>query len=154
MDKNHFELAFFPKDLHVIKKFEKRLSSTELLENEVRRILRNHKIEPTKIYITKVKEGRGRDKLEDMFEGFRYKKFKGKVRGVKKGFLRDKLWKNDFYIYLLFGKNRDGILYKTEADNLKEAKKIGQSIYARLMESVLKQGPVPWNYITRIAPAS
>lgn len=152
--RNHFELAFFPKSTGVIKKFEDRLKNTEGLEAEVRAILSQSNITPGKIFISKGKTGKGKDKISDMFEGFKYKEYKGKVRGTKTGLFRDKSWKSDFSIYMLYGKNRDGLLYQAEDEESKEARLIGQRIYSRLMQSVLKQGPVPWRFMSRSGPAA
>ncbi|MFO7872446.1 MAG: hypothetical protein R6U26_02265, partial [Candidatus Undinarchaeales archaeon] len=152
MDKprNHFELTFFPKETGVIERFEKKLKNTEAMEREVKEILSTHNIKPDKIFINKSKKGKKSRKYKDIFEGFKYKRYRGKIRGKKKGIIRDKRWKSDFNIYLLYGENRDGVLYSIEKGNKKELRKIGESIYNRLIESVAKQGAVPWKFITRV----
>ena len=149
--RSHFEIAFFPKEpVQVIKRFETRLENTESLKQEVGQILAANKITIDKIFIRKVSEGKGSKKLSDMFEGFLYKQYDGKIRGIRKGFLSDRNWKNDFELYLLYGKEKDGIMFKTDSYSSPEIKKIGQSIYERLLISIMKNGPIPWNHIQRI----
>ena len=113
---------FYPKHVGANKKFEKNLTNTESFEKEVRGILEENRITPSKVVISKAGSGRGSNKLGDMFEGFSYKRFRGKVRGEKRGLFRTKPWKSDFSIYLLSGtrKNRDGILFRTEEADSKE----------------------------------
>lgn len=149
--KNHFELSFFPKETGVIKRFEEKLKNTEAMEEEVEKILKQHRIKPEKIHI-KAKKGRKRKKYKEIFEGFDFKRYKGKIRGKQEGLTKDKKWKTDFSIYLLFGEDRDGLLYTLEKGAEKEVKEIGKSIHSRLMESVSKQGAIPCNFITRVTP--
>ncbi len=151
MSKPHFELIFIPKTHgNVIKRFEEKLKSQDELREEVSAILAKENITPNKIFITKVEEGRGSKKMGHAFEGFgKWRKYWGKIRGERKGFLRDSLWKNDFYVYVLYGKERDGIMITTEDQHDDEMKRIGASIYERLLSAMRKEGPLPLDSITR-----
>ena len=143
----HFELIFVPKTHgNVIGRLEEKLRQQDELKEEVTRILSRESIIPHKIFITKVEEGRGGSK---MFEGFNWKKYWGKIRGEKKGFLRDSLWKNDFYIYVLYGKKRDGIMFTTESDDDSQIKRIGAGIYERILGAMRKEGPLPMHEVVR-----
>ncbi len=155
MNKPHFELILVSKSHgNVIEKLEKKLRMQEGLRQEVSAILAREKIVPTKIYITKVDEGKGSQKINDMFEGFSWRKYWGKVRGEKRGFFRDSAWKNDFYIYTLYGKNKNGIMFTTDSETSKEIKRIGNGIYERILRSICKEGPLPLHAIKRIGTIS
>ena len=150
MAKQHFELVFVPKTHgNVISRFEEKLRQQHELREEVSAILSKENIVPTKIFITKIEEGKGSSKSGHIFEGFAWKKYWGKVRGEKKGFLRDTFWKNDFYIYVLYGKKRDGIMFATETENGTEIRRIGSGIYQRILDTMRKEGPLPLHAITR-----
>ena len=148
----HFELIFVPKHQgNVVFRLEQKLKSQGELREEVHALLSKHGITPTKVYISKVDEGKGKGKnLSDMFEGFTWKKYWGKVRGVKSGWFRDVTWKTDFYIHVLYGDKKDGIMFTTEGNQDFDAKAVGQGIYERLLETMQKHGPIPFNQITRV----
>ncbi len=151
INKPHFELIFVPKAHgNVIARLEAKLKRQDELRQEVQKLLSKHGIVPTKISVLKVDEGRGGNKLGDMFEGFTWRKYWGKVRGVKSGWLRDKIWKVDFYIHVLYGDKKDGIMFSTEGKSDLDVKSIGRGIYDRILESMQKYGPVPWNEVRRI----
>ena len=149
--KPHFELIFVPKTHgNIIARLEAKLKSQDELRAEVRALLEKHSITPTKIYLTKVDEGKGSNKLGDMFEGFTWRKYWGKVRGVRSGWFRDRVWKTDFYIHILYGDKKDGIMFSAEGSSDIDVKSIGRGIYERILASMQKYGPVPLNQVTRI----
>lgn len=151
MAKPHFELIFVPRTHgNVIRRFEEKLKSQDELREEVTRILAKESIIPHKIFITLVEEGKGTKKMGHAFEGFaKWRKYWGKIRGEKQGFLRDSMWKSDFYVYVLYGKERDGIMLTTEDQRDDEMKRIGASIYERLLSTMRKEGPLPMDRIVR-----
>jgi len=149
--KPHFEIIFVPKAHgNVIARLEAKLKSQDEMREEVQALLAKHDIKPTKIFITKVDEGRGSNKLGDMFEGFTWRKYWGKVRGIKSGWLRDKVWKTDFYVYVLYGAEKDGIMFTTEGETEVNIKSISHGLYERILASMQKYGPIPWNRVTRV----
>ncbi len=149
--KPHFELIFVPKHHgNVIARLEDKLKRQDELREEVHALLAKHDITPTKIFITKVDEGKGSKKASDVFEGFTWRKYWGKVRGVKNGWFRDVQWKADFYIHVLYGDKKDGLLFTTEGETSEDVRSIGRSLYERLLDSMKKYGPIPWNQISRV----
>ena len=146
MERPHFEITYVPKTTKVISRLEKKLENTEEMEKEVARMLSENSIKPTKIHISKEEEGKDE---EGMLEGFRYKKYHGKIRGIKKSLLRKKRWKSDFELYLLYGKDKNGLMFKTQTENHKEMKQLGQRLYYRLLESIAREGIIPWSQIVR-----
>ena len=118
----------------------------EDMEKEVVRMLSENSITPTKIHISKEKEGKDE---KGMLEGFRYKKYRGKIRGIKKSLLRKKRWKSDFELYLLYGKDKNGLMFKTMTENQREMRQLGQRLYYRLLESIGREGIIPWSQIVR-----
>lgn len=144
-ERPHFELTYVPKESKVINKLERKLSRTEELQEEVKDILAMNDITPTKIHIKKTKSGKG--SKGSWLEDYSYKRFHAKIRGMKKSLFGDRHWKNDFDIYLLSGKKRDGLLFSTETSD--DMRTIGTSIYYRLVKSMSNQGVIPWNRVTR-----
>ena len=147
----HFEIIFVPKAHgNVIARLEQKLKSQSEMREEVQALLAKHSITPTKIYIMKVDEGKGSKELGDMFEGFTWKKYWGKIRGVRKRFFRDSIWKADFYIHVLYGDKKDGIMFTTEGQGDVDIKSISRGIYDRILQSMQKYGPIPWTQVTRV----
>jgi len=153
MERPHFEITYVPKESGLIKKLQRKLEQAEEFEREVHRVLSQHSIVPTKLYITKADEGTGSN--DGLFEGFKYVKFNGKVRGTqKKAFgLMNQKWKSDFDIHLLYGKegNKDGMMFSTKITSKEkpQIQAIGNSIYNRLLEELGKDGIIPWNSVIR-----
>lgn len=149
-ERQHFEIILIPKSHGVvIDNMEKKLLKEDDLLQEINAILEKEKITPTKVFMLKEGSGKGSKKQGDLFEGFEWRKYHGKIRGEKKGFFIDMPWKCDFYIHILRGKKKDGVLFQTDENTIKDIKKIGQRLHERILLSMRKYGPIPHNQIIR-----
>lgn len=147
MNRPHFEITFIPKDTKVVPRFYRKLNNTEDFEDEVKSILAASKIVAEKVEIARTKVKSKSDWLKD-FNSCRV--FSGNIKGIKKGLFRGKKWKADFSLQLLYGKKRDGIMFRAEEGG-KEMQEIGERVYDRIIESIAKHNEVvPWSEITRV----
>jgi len=147
MTQPHFEITFVPKETKVVSRLYRKLNNTQDFERELKEILSASKIVAEKIEFARTKAKTSKNSLFEDFNSCHA--FNGSIKGIKKGFWGGKKWKAEFSLELLYGDNRDAIMFRTDQGG-KEMQNIGERLYARIIESIAKYNDVvPWSEITR-----
>ena len=146
MERPNFRITFIPKQGDSIKHLENLILKEELKEH-LSRVLKQNKITPEQISITKT--GAGRGKKGELFEGYFYKKYIGKISGERKTFFNKKPFITRFDLSLLKGLEKDGFMFESmDQHGIEDAKLVTDGIYNLLLGQIGQQGPVPFSNIT------
>ncbi len=140
-------MTFVPKQGSAVKRIEELIKKDEmgsLLNN----VLKSNKIKADRISLEETEKGKGKE--GEVFEGFSYSKYIGKLSGEKKKFLKREPFIARFELSLLKSRTRDGILVKNMGQHgTEDAKIVAKGFFNVLLDLSGQQGPVQWNNITR-----
>jgi hypothetical protein len=147
MEGPNFRLTFLPKQGDAIGHLAKLIDKEEI-NSLVSTILLNNKIRPNQISIRPSEKGRG--KKGEVFEGFHYKKYLGKLSGEKKKFMGSTPFITRFELSLLKSKTKDGLMIKSmDNHGSADTKVVTDGLYHELLSKISEAGPVQWNNIVK-----
>jgi len=147
MESPDFHITFVPKQGNAVKHIEE-LIKKEKIGSVIKDILEKNRIKTERISIDETGTGKGSE--GDVFEGFNYKKYVGKLSGEKKKFLGKEPFIARFELSLLRSRTRDGLMVKNlDQHSAKNSKIVAEGLFHTLLNQIGQQGPVPFNSITR-----
>ena len=147
MESPDFHITFVPKQANAVKHIEK-LIKKDQIGSVIKDILEKNRIKAERISIEETENGKGGE--GDVFEGFNYKKYVGKLSGEKKKFLSKETFIARFELSLLRSRTRDGLMVKNlDQHSTKNSKIVAEGLFHTLLNQIGQQGPVPFNNITR-----
>jgi len=147
MESPDFHITFVPKQGNAVKHIEN-LIKKDKIGPIVKDILERSKIKAERISIEETESGKGSE--GDVFEGFDYKKYVGKLSGEKKKFLSKEPFIARFELSLLRSRTRDGLMIKNlDQHSAENSKIVAEGLFKTLLNQIGQQGPVPFTSITR-----